>query len=226
MGKQLSTKEWIEKVNTKYPNEFTFNGTKFLGQAYPIRFQCKVHGELEFMRAQAVLNKQTSPCRFCNGYLPDFEYNQKWLQKWMKYNPETGELAIRANNQEKGYLGNNGYLYISFNGKEYLVHRLIMMYMKGSVPMEVDHIDSNPLNNKWNNLRNADRTLQELNKKSNGVEQTREFRYVAKIKYLGKRYTSKSFDTYDEAKAAYERAREKLIKKHVNKLDSDIVSST
>ncbi len=225
MGKRLSTNEWIEKVNNLHPNKFTFNGTRFLGQAYSIRFQCREHGELQFMRAQAVFNKETSPCRYCNGYLPEFEHNQQWLQKWMKYNPETGTLVIRTNNQEKGYLGNNGYLYISFSGKEYLVHRLIMLYQQGSIPMEVDHIDSNTLNNKWKNLRNADRTLQELNKKSAGVYQTKEFKYLAKITYEGRVYRSKHVDSYDEAKIMYEKAREKLIKKHVKKLDNDIVSS-
>lgn len=223
MGKQLSTNEWIEKVNTIYPNKFTFNNTRFLGQAYSIELQCKEHGNLRFMRAQAVFNKETSPCRYCNGYLPEFENTKEWLQKWMKYNESTGKLTIRANGQEKGYLGSNGYLYISFSGKEFLLHRVIMMYMTGTVPMEVDHKDSNTLNNSWNNLRNADRTLQELNKKSSGVYETKYFKYIARIGYLGTTYKSKPFDTYDEANQAYNRAREKLIIKHVKKLDNDIV---
>ena len=223
MAEALSTKQWIERVETKFPNEYTFKGTKYLGMAYPIKLQCKKHGELTFMRAQAVLNKNNKPCRFCNGILPEFEFTRKWLQKWMKYDEKTGELTIRATGQNKGYLGSNGYLYISFSGRELLVHRVIMMYKQGKIPMEVDHIDSNPLNNKWKNLRNADRTLQELNKKSRGVMETKEGKYIARITYEGKTKRSKRFDTYDEAKIVYEKYRKKLIKKHMKKIESDIV---
>lgn len=48
-----------------------------------------------------------------------------------------------------------GYVQIMVDGKNYLAHRLAFLYMTGSIPKLVDHIDGNPSNNKWDNLRAA-----------------------------------------------------------------------
>lgn len=51
----------------------------------------------------------------------------------------------------------NGKWYISLTlfSKKYLAHRLIWLYVTGVEPDEIDHEDSNGLNNKWCNLRNV-----------------------------------------------------------------------
>ena len=52
--------------------------------------------------------------------------------------------------------GNNkqGYIIIGINGKNYAAHRLAFLYMEGYFPENfVDHIDQNPSNNAWSNLR-------------------------------------------------------------------------
>ena len=52
--------------------------------------------------------------------------------------------------------GNNGYFRLSINGKSYSLHRLIFLYMTGSMPEnQVDHKDRDRLNNKYENLRQA-----------------------------------------------------------------------
>lgn len=55
-------------------------------------------------------------------------------------------------------LGQNGYLYGSIWGKRYLAHRVIFKIMAGRDPIGVDHVDGNPTNNRWANLREADQS--------------------------------------------------------------------
>ena len=50
----------------------------------------------------------------------------------------------------------NGYLATKINYVDYLNHRLIFMMHHGFLPCIVDHIDGNSLNNKIENLREAD----------------------------------------------------------------------
>ena len=56
---------------------------------------------------------------------------------------------------------------ISLKGeiKTYNVHRLIWFYMNGEMPnnLQIDHIDHNGLNNKWNNLRKVTHTENQQN---------------------------------------------------------------
>ncbi len=49
----------------------------------------------------------------------------------------------------------NGYEYVSISGKSKLVHRLMWEIFNGEIPngMEIDHIDTDRLNNNINNLR-------------------------------------------------------------------------
>lgn len=55
----------------------------------------------------------------------------------------------------------NGYKRVTIENKPYFLHRLIWWYFNGKPPAILDHIDGNPLNNRIENLRPAD-------KKSNG----------------------------------------------------------
>ena len=89
---------------------------------------------------------------------------QALLKKFFEYDPISGELIRRlptSNNyvgDVVGTLKNNGYLSVGFGDKEYLVHRLIWLYVKGYLPDQVDHIDHDRLNNSWDNLREVNNT--------------------------------------------------------------------
>ena len=89
---------------------------------------------------------------------------QALVQKFFEYDPVSGELTRRlptSNNyvgEVVGTLKNNGYLSVGFGDKEYLVHRLIWLYVKGYLPDQVDHIDHDRLNNSWVNLREVNNT--------------------------------------------------------------------
>lgn len=56
-----------------------------------------------------------------------------------------------------GSLCKNGRLLISIDKKRYYAHRLAYFYVTGKWPIEVDHEDHIPTNNKWNNLRPVNR---------------------------------------------------------------------
>lgn len=56
------------------------------------------------------------------------------------------------------------------DGKKYLAHRLIWMWKEGYFPEhQIDHIDRNKSNNKWNNLRHISSSC---NARNVGVRQT------------------------------------------------------
>lgn len=110
-----------------------------------------------------------------------------------------------------------GYFRLSLNGKRFKVHQLVAMAFLGHKPcrhkLVIDHIDSNPSNNRVENLRivtnrenlSKERTIKSgmptgvhLNKKSN--------KYISQItinriqRHLG------SFNTIEEASEAYQKA--------------------
>ena len=60
-----------------------------------------------------------------------------------------------------------GYRKIRYRGKHYAVHRIVCRAFHGLPPAdkpEVDHLDRNPANNKEDNLRWADRSMNNTNK--------------------------------------------------------------
>lgn len=95
------------------------------------------------------------------------------LNKYYKYNPETGELIrIKLRHGANKKLGtalntkdSKGYLTTQINYKTHKVHRLIWLLHHGSWPIyEIDHKDGNVSNNKIKNLRDVPKSINQQNK--------------------------------------------------------------
>jgi hypothetical protein len=86
--------------------------------------------------------------------------NQEYLKQVLYYNQITGSFtwlshpSFSCKNSTRADLSRpDGYRLVSINYENYYAHRLAFLYMTGEIPPIVDHIDRNPDNNRWVNLR-------------------------------------------------------------------------
>lgn len=128
------------------------------------------------------------------------------------YEPDTGEwtwIDSRRggyNGKPAGWFDAYGYRRIKIDGQTYIASRLAFLYMLGRWPQnEVDHISRDQSDDRWENLREADRSLNNLNRDYTGVSgqkgvyrHSQNDRWVAQYDniYIG------SYKTIEEAVAA------------------------
>lgn len=147
----------------------------------------------------------------------------KRLQDVLTYDTSTGLFWWRVSPARPvkagavaGSIGKDGYRVIGIDGRVYLAHRLAFLYMTGAFPVaEVDHINGDRADNRWQNLRPATRAQNEHNKGARnrlgvkGVSRNHNG-FKARIWVNGKDQHLGYFATIDEAKAAYDRAANDL----------------
>jgi hypothetical protein len=150
------------------------------------------------------------------------------VRELLDYRPETGEFFWKISRRGRGFKKGNKagginerYFRIGIGGRRYSAHRLAILILTGKwPPLQVDHQDTDGLNNKFQNLRHATATQNQGNcglSKNNksgykGVSWCRareEWRAYIKInnrnKYLGR------FDSPEKAHKAYWMAAQKYF---------------
>lgn len=93
------------------------------------------------------------------------------LKSLLHYNPDSGIFTrvvdqgpCRAG-EVAGGMQNRGYLRIAVSGERHLAHRLAWLYMTGEwPPVHVDHKNGVRTDNRWDNLRSADRSQNQWNR--------------------------------------------------------------
>lgn len=128
-------------------------------------------------------------------------------------------IAGRGAGSVVGTSSNDGYVYTKIDGKRYLVHRLIWFYVHRAWPCgPIDHVNGIRYDNRITNLRDVPHQVNSQNlraaKSHNrvgilGVEKKHK-RFNARIAHNGKTYCLGTFDTPEEAHAAYVGAKKIL----------------
>jgi len=152
----------------------------------------------------------------------DLEYNpDTGLFRWLRYVSPTCSLSWFSGKPS------NGYYTIGYKGKTHKAHRLAWLLVTGDFPTkEIDHIDKDRGNNKWENLRDTSRTINQYNKKKNETKYSSVYpgvrfhkpskKYTATIRYKRKPYYLGYFLTEKEAYKAYLDKQLEFIKKELD----------
>lgn len=143
---------------------------------------------------------------------------QEYLKSILHYDPDTGILT-RLTDTTRGKAGDiagdqmpNGYWRVYISPSRWYVHRLAFIYMTGSEPPEdVDHINGDTSDNRWDNLRCVSRQENLVNSKrskanTSGVTGVSWFRetdqWRAQIYCKGRRYSLGLFTDWFDAVCA------------------------
>lgn len=158
---------------------------------------------------------------------------QAQVQQAFDYDPETGvlkwknSLSVRAaNGSVAGRPDKDGYLVVGLFTITLKVHRVIFLYMTGAFPKyEVDHINNDPADNRWSNLREATHTQNNWNTKlkkhgTSGVKGVswcnQKNKWRAHITVEGRQMSLGAFDEISDAEALVKMKRAEFHKEFTN----------
>jgi hypothetical protein len=166
---------------------------------------------------QALTNQTKGPSNMADRHL-----SADRLRELLHYDPDTGiftrKMARRGHRSgdRSGRVCGNGYRMICVDYEGHLEHRLAFMYMTGSVPPVVDHINGVRDDNRWCNLRPSDKYLNAQNQRGPRKDNTTGFlgvipmangKFKARIKAGGSYVFLGFHDTPEAAHAAYVEAK-------------------
>lgn len=146
-------------------------------------------------------------------FRPDPPFSQEKLRSYLTYDPVSG-IFTRPDGKVAGGFDPAGYIKISVENYQYFAHRLAFFYMTGRWPRYVDHKDRVRSNNKWENLREATQSQNNVNagaQKSNksgyrGIHQISNGRFRVQLQKDGKPIHIGYFPDVDSAVSARDRA--------------------
>lgn len=141
----------------------------------------------------------------------------------LRYDPVDGTFTWRRDvgrrvkaGQTAGCRHVRGFIVIRIRRRPYMAHRLAWLYMTGNNPLEIDHANGMPCDNRFVNLRNCTRTQNEANKiKSRvntsgyrGVKVGHKGKWYAQIRISGRLCHLGTFTSAEAASEAYKSAAE------------------
>lgn len=96
---------------------------------------------------------------------------QNELKKLLLYVPDTGSFIYKQDGKRNikggtiaGRPHSMGYWNIGLKGKSYLAHRLAWLYMTGTWPEQIDHINHNRADNRFSNIRAVNNMINHMNR--------------------------------------------------------------
>lgn len=159
--------------------------------------------------------------------MPDGEAQQR-LHELFDFDAERGLLIARVARRDvapgEPCLGCDfsGYRMLCVDGKQFLVHRLIWLYVHGCWPTDnIDHRDGDGCNNRLANLRDVPQVVNSQNlrkarsnNRSTGMlgayKRNDTGRFTSRIGVDGKSLSLGCFDSAEEAQSAYIEAKRRL----------------
>lgn len=131
------------------------------------------------------------------------EFTWELLEEWLEFH-ETGEVFWKKSpkynikvGQPAGHTRRDGYVHLMVRGNSLLLHRAIFFYYHRYLPELVDHIDRNVENNSLDNLRDASKSLNGMNR---GVQSNNKLGVQGVYKSSKTAYTA-----YGKVQGVYER---------------------
>lgn len=153
--------------------------------------------------------------------MPDHAY----LVSQIHYSADTGIFMWNVRRKGRyigepvGSLQKNGYLLITLDGVRYFAHRLAWYWVTGDDPdCGIDHRDSVGANNRFDNLRPGNQTLNMQNQRRARSNNTSGFlgvapqgkKFTAQIQHMGRKIYVGIFSTPEDAHEAYLGAKRKI----------------
>ncbi len=138
----------------------------------------------------------------------------------LAYDPGTGVLVRRKDASRADRLNNLGYRVAALGGERHLAHRLAWLIVTGEWPAQMlDHINGDRADNRWSNLREADKSINAQNLRGPLSTNTSGFLGVSRdkrrlsrpwraaIRIRGKHVSLGNHETPEAAYAAYLKAK-------------------